>query len=105
MVQLLAMIIIIATGRLTTTRPGVRICRHDLDQCAVSTTRALKFFNVAFYIWGTVRRSLELAVIDEEGAHALVFACRRVADGWIKAETGERINVHPSHWREWMQKH
>jgi hypothetical protein len=44
---------------------------------------------------------LELAVIDGDGAHALVFACRRIFDGWIKSETGERLDVHPTHWREW----
>jgi hypothetical protein len=31
----------------------------------------------------------------------LVFACRRILDGWIKAETRERLDVHPTHWREW----
>jgi hypothetical protein len=46
---------------------------------------------------------LELAVIDEDGPHALVFPCRRVLDGWINAETNWRINVHPTHWRPWGQ--
>ncbi len=32
-----------ATGRLTTTRQRGRVYRHDLDQCAVSTMRVLKF--------------------------------------------------------------
>jgi hypothetical protein len=27
----------------------------------------------------------------------------RIAGGWIKTETKERIDVHPSHWREWEQ--
>ena len=44
---------------------------------------------------------LELAVIDGDGAHVLVFACRRLLDGWIKSETRERLDVHPTHWREW----
>jgi len=47
---------------------------------------------------------LELAVIDQDGPHALVFPCRRVADGWISAETKRRIDVRPTHWREWAQK-
>ena len=35
-----------------------------------------------------VDRDLELAVMDEEGQHALVFACRRRLDGgWIDAAT------------------
>lgn len=46
---------------------------------------------------------LELAVIDEDGPHAIVFPCRRVLDGWINAETNWRINVHPTHWRQWGQ--
>lgn len=48
-------------------------------------------------------RDLELAVIDKDGTHALVFACRRVLGGWIDAGTGRRIEVDPSHWREWRQ--
>jgi hypothetical protein len=46
-------------------------------------------------------RDLELAVLDAEGPHALVFACRRIVGGWMKAATRERIDVHPTHWREW----
>ncbi|HZP69329.1 MAG TPA: hypothetical protein VFB29_05235 [Pseudolabrys sp.] len=46
-------------------------------------------------------RDLELAVIDEDGTHVLVFPCRRVAGGWIKTQTKERIDVHPTHWRTW----
>jgi hypothetical protein len=44
---------------------------------------------------------LELAVIDGDGPHALVFPCRRVLRGWTKAETGEGIEVRPTHWRPW----
>ncbi len=32
-------------------------------------------------------RDLELAVVDRDGPHALVFPCRRVLHGWVKAET------------------
>ena len=46
-------------------------------------------------------RDLELAVLDVEGPHALVFACRQIVGGWMKTETRERIDVHPTHWREW----
>jgi hypothetical protein len=48
-------------------------------------------------------RDLELAVVDNDGPHALIFACRRVIGGWINGETNKRIDVHPSHWREWGQ--
>jgi hypothetical protein len=45
---------------------------------------------------------LELAVINSQGTHALVFPCRRIVGGWLKSETGERIEVHPTHWRGWV---
>jgi hypothetical protein len=49
-------------------------------------------------------RDLELAVIDGDGVHALVFPCKRQLDGWIKSETGERVVVHPTHWRDWSER-
>ena len=49
-------------------------------------------------------RDLGLAVIDEEGPHALVFSCRRVVKGWMKVENTERVEVHPTHWRDWQTR-
>jgi hypothetical protein len=49
-------------------------------------------------------RDLELAVLDTEGPHALVFPCRRILHGWIKAETRKMIDVRPTHWREWASR-
>jgi hypothetical protein len=49
-------------------------------------------------------RDLELAVINRDGEHALVFPCRRTVDGWISAETRLRIQVYPTHWREWRRE-
>ena len=46
-------------------------------------------------------RDLELAVLDTDGPHALVFPCRRILRGWVKAETRKIIDVRPTHWREW----
>jgi hypothetical protein len=46
-------------------------------------------------------RDLELAVIDGEGPHPLVFPCRRILHGWMKAQTLERLEVRPTHWRPW----
>lgn len=46
-------------------------------------------------------RELELAVLDGRQAHALVFPCRRILGGWIKAATKARLDVSPTHWREW----
>jgi len=47
---------------------------------------------------------LELAVIDEDGEHRLVFPCRRVEGGWLHAASGVRIDVRPTHWRTWPVK-
>ena len=49
-------------------------------------------------------RDLELAVVSLGEGHALVFPCRRVLDGWIDAETKKRVEVYPTHWREWQQE-
>jgi len=47
-------------------------------------------------------RDLEVAFVDpKDGAHALVFACRRTDDGWIDAKTRKPIIIQPTHWREW----
>jgi hypothetical protein len=44
---------------------------------------------------------VELAVLDREGAHALVFPCRRILGGWVNAATKKRLDLRPTHWREW----
>jgi hypothetical protein len=49
-------------------------------------------------------KDLELAVIDHEGTHALVFACRRTLIGWINSSTRERVEVCPTHWRLWSDE-
>jgi hypothetical protein len=49
-------------------------------------------------------RDIELAVIDAEGPHALVFPCHRATDSWVKSGTGQFVDVHPTHWREWVSK-
>ena len=46
-------------------------------------------------------RDLELAVIDYSGVHALVFPCRRLLHGFIKAQNRALIDVEPTHWRYW----
>ena len=50
-------------------------------------------------------RDLQLAVIDAGGIHALVFPCRRILRGWVKAETNERVYVRPTHWRGWKDSY
>jgi hypothetical protein len=57
-------------------------------------------------MWQPIRtapfdRDLQLAVLDTEGAHALVFPCRRVLTGWVEAQTRRTVDVHPTHWRAW----
>jgi hypothetical protein len=47
---------------------------------------------------------LELAVIDKDGQHTLVFPCQRIQGGWINASTKERLDVRPTHWRPWTDK-
>ena len=47
-------------------------------------------------------RDLELAVIETDRVHPLVFACRRTPDGWVKVATRERVAVSPTHWRLWL---
>lgn len=49
-------------------------------------------------------RDLELAVFDEEGTHALVFPCVRSREGWKHATTGARLDIRPTHWREWEEE-
>jgi hypothetical protein len=44
---------------------------------------------------------LELAVIDGNGVHPLVFPCRRAVGGWIN--NNKQVEVHPTHWREWRK--
>lgn len=46
-------------------------------------------------------RDIEVAVIDFDGPHAVVFPCRRVLGGWVKATTLTPVDIHPTHWREW----
>lgn len=46
-------------------------------------------------------RDLELAVLDRDGFHALIFPCRRVLTGWIASKSRDRLAVSPTHWRPW----
>lgn len=49
-------------------------------------------------------RDIELAVVDQDGTHALVFACQRIVGGWMNSTTKERLDVRPTHWREWTEE-
>lgn len=50
-------------------------------------------------------RELELAVVERDSVHALVFACRRSFWGWINAQTNQRVTISPTHWRPWTENH
>jgi len=47
-------------------------------------------------------RDLQLAVIDQDGEHPVAFRCRRVIGGWVEANQNRRIDLRPTHWREWL---
>lgn len=44
---------------------------------------------------------IEVAVMEFDGPHAVVFSCRRLLCGWVKASTREPVEIHPNHWGEW----
>ncbi|WP_348642227.1 hypothetical protein [Mesorhizobium sp. B2-3-5] len=48
-------------------------------------------------------RELELAVLDEDGEHALVFPCKKILGGWQNAASGVRVEIRPTHWRDWRR--
>jgi hypothetical protein len=47
-------------------------------------------------------RDLQLGVIEADEVHALVFPCRRAVVGWVD-KAGDRVDVSPSHWRDWPE--
>ncbi|WP_348629756.1 hypothetical protein [Mesorhizobium sp. M7A.F.Ca.US.011.01.1.1] len=66
-------------------------------------------FVKARMMWNSIQsapygRHLKLAVFDEEGAHALVFPCIKSREGWKNAVTGARVDIRPTHWREWDEE-
>lgn len=49
-------------------------------------------------------RSLELAVLDDDGMHPLVFPCQKTLAGWKHAITGLLVDINPTHWRHWGEQ-
>ena len=78
------------------------MCATDLDQSAGFAGADILNMEWQRITSAPFDRDLELAVIDYDGVHALAFACRRVLGSWIKAETKHKIDVYPTHWREWQ---
>jgi hypothetical protein len=50
-------------------------------------------------------RDLEVAVLEGGDTHALLIRCRRAPQGWINAANGKLVDVNPTHWREWRDRH
>jgi hypothetical protein len=73
--------------------------RNCLDQAA-GRTSAVGWQPIASASFDC---ELELAVIQQDEPHALVFPCRRIPDGWIDARTPRRVDVTPTHWRKWVE--
>jgi len=47
-------------------------------------------------------REVELAIIDGQGEHVLIFPCCRIAGGWADAQTKKQLfHILPTHWRDW----
>ncbi len=44
---------------------------------------------------------LRLVVMDAEGMHELVFACRRIGKSFVDAKTQRLVDVRPTHWQLW----
>jgi len=47
-------------------------------------------------------RDLELAIIDSNGINTFSLPCCRILGGWCDAKIKRRIEVEPTHWREWV---
>jgi hypothetical protein len=74
---------------------------HDLGQGptgAAADNRQLQWKPIST---APFDRDLELAVVEDDGPHALVFPCRRILARWMDAETTKRVDVRPTHWRAW----
>ena len=49
---------------------------------------------------------LEVCVIDFDGmVHALAFPCHKDNTGWLDVSSKKRIDIHPTHWRNWTDTH
>jgi hypothetical protein len=47
-------------------------------------------------------KDMELAAIDDEDVHALVFPCQPMPATLVNAMTGEILNDHPTRWCAWF---
>jgi hypothetical protein len=49
-------------------------------------------------------RDLMLAVEDNDGFAVLECPCRWADGCWIGSRTRHLIDIHPTHWREWVEE-
>jgi hypothetical protein len=48
---------------------------------------------------------LEVGVMDKDGVHPLIFPVRKSEACWVDASTKKRIDIEPTHWRKWIDRH
>jgi hypothetical protein len=47
---------------------------------------------------------LEICVMDYDGiVEALGYPCHKIGAEWIDASNKERVDIQPTHWREWPE--
>ncbi len=50
-------------------------------------------------------RDLEICVLDFDGiVHALAFPCHKNGTDWVD-DSGRRVDIEPTHWRKWRERH
>ena len=49
---------------------------------------------------------LEICVMDYDGiVVALSYPCHKSGAGWVDASNKKRIDIQPTHWRKWTERH
>jgi len=49
---------------------------------------------------------LEVCVLDYDGmVHALVFPCQKDGAEWVDASNRKLVDIQPTHWRKWANRH
>lgn len=49
---------------------------------------------------------LEICVMDYDGmVLALTYPCRRKGADWVDASNKKLIDIQPTHWRKWAERH
>ena len=81
------------------------IRRHECGHLILIKAGTARMLNLVSMNWLNIEaapfdRDLEVAVINSEGTHAVVFPCRRILGGWANADRAP-VKIHPTHWRDW----